>query len=219
MAIDMRKTPSYLKGLAETRARVAGDLQRYEKQHPQLEVKLKAAKADLERCQRLYTGVCRGLAEAKADLESCDRLIHKFDDRLDPEQIVPIQAWKGRYGKRGGLKEMMSQFLKDLAPVATSTPELAQAFVAEFHLEFATVKELKAWTHNSVGRSLKGLVMEGLVERLHDPKNLLGRCRRQVALENRYGQAFSWPNGFCRECRLGCSAGEAAWAPSRRHAL
>lgn len=82
----MRKTPSYLKGLAETRARVAGDLQRYEKQHPQLEVKLKAAEADLDRCQRLYSGVCRGLAEAKADLESCDRLIRKFDDRLDPSQ-------------------------------------------------------------------------------------------------------------------------------------
>ena len=170
MAIDMRKTPSYLKGLAETRARVAGDLQRHEKQHSQLEVTLNATKADLERHQRRYTGVCKGLAEAKADLESCDRLIRKFDDRLDPSQIEPIHAWKGRYGKRGGLKEMIDQVLKDFAPVAMTTPELAQAVMAEFQLEFATEKALKMWSHNSLGRSLKILVAAGLVERLHDPK-------------------------------------------------
>lgn len=124
MAIDMhiRKTPSYLKGLAETRARIAGDLLRYEKQHPELEkIKLKAAKADLERYERLYARVCQSLTEAKADLESCDRLIRKLDSRLDPGQIEPIQAWKGRYGKRGGLKEMIFQVLKDYAPVAMCT--------------------------------------------------------------------------------------------------
>jgi hypothetical protein len=49
MAIDMRKTPSYLKGLAETRARAAGALQRHEQQKSELEALLPQLEADLER--------------------------------------------------------------------------------------------------------------------------------------------------------------------------
>ncbi len=95
------------------------------------------------------------MTEAKADLESCDRLIRKFDSRLDPGQIEPIQAWKGRYGKRGGLKEMIFQVLKDYVPVAMTTAELSLVLVDEFQLEFATERGMKAWVHNSVGNALK----------------------------------------------------------------
>lgn len=75
MPTEMRKTPSYLKGLAETRARVAGDVPRY---------------------QKIHDDVWQRLAEAKAELDACDRLIRKFDKRLVREQIEPIQAWQGR---------------------------------------------------------------------------------------------------------------------------
>jgi len=76
----MRKTPSHLKGLAETRARSAGDVQRL---------------------QKLYEEVGKKLTEATAEVDACDRLIRKFDERLNPELIKPIRAWKGRYGNRG----------------------------------------------------------------------------------------------------------------------
>jgi len=49
MAIDMRKTPSCLKGLAETRGRVAGDLLRHQKLRVGVGRKLEQAKADFER--------------------------------------------------------------------------------------------------------------------------------------------------------------------------
>lgn len=79
----MRKTPSYLKGLAETRARAAGDVQRL---------------------QQIYQEIGRHLARAEKDMAACDCLIQNFDERLDPSLIEPIHAWQGRYGKRGADK-------------------------------------------------------------------------------------------------------------------
>ncbi len=71
-AIMHKKVRSYLKGLAENRARAAGDIIRFEGM----------AKEIAER-----------LAEARSDLESCDRLIKKYDPRLQPELIGPIRVW------------------------------------------------------------------------------------------------------------------------------
>lgn len=80
----MQKVPSYLKGLAETRARVH---------------------AERSRLERLHVKIGQRLAEATAECDACDRLIKKYDGRLDPTTIVPIRAWQGRYGKRGALKQ------------------------------------------------------------------------------------------------------------------
>jgi hypothetical protein len=57
----MRKTPSYLKGLAETRARAAADVIRY---------------------KQVIDQVMASLAKAQAELDACDTLIKKFDERL-----------------------------------------------------------------------------------------------------------------------------------------
>ena len=143
----MRKTPSYLKGLAETRARAAGDVQRY---------------------QHLYEDIGQKLAVAKAELDACDRLIRKYDGRLDPNLIPTIRAWQGRYGKRGQLKEYLKGYLQERASNEVSTSELCCAAQMEFGLDFPTWKEKKKWQTNSVAGALKKLVAEGLVERIHD---------------------------------------------------
>lgn len=62
----MRKTPSYLKGLAETRARLAGDIERY---------------------RSVIEDVGRQMLKAETELEACDLLIRKFDSRLRPECV------------------------------------------------------------------------------------------------------------------------------------
>lgn len=146
----MRKTPSYLKGLAETRARVAGDLARY---------------------QELYNEIGQKLAEAKAELEACDRLIRKFDERLNPNLIEPIRAWKGRYGKRGELREQIKRLLQQRAPTEVTTTELAWELQLHFRLDFESAQEKRKWTANSLASTLKALVAEGCVERLHEFEN------------------------------------------------
>ena len=170
----MRKTHSYLKGLAETRARAAGSLQRLKQLRSEVQGKLKVAKADVERYQKLEIELVLKLEEARTDLKSCDWLIRKFDSRLDPSEIAPIAAWKGRYGKRGALKEAVSRTLKARAPVALSIPDLTTVIILEFQLTFATDKAMKAWAHNSIGGVLKTLLLEGLVERIDAPKTEWG---------------------------------------------
>lgn len=172
MATDMQKTPSYLKGLAETRARAAGDLRRHTRQKAALETLLSDLEANLVRYRKMYTRVCEYLENAESDLESCDRLIRKFDGRLDPDEIEPIRAHKGRYGGHDRLREAIMGLLKDCHPEALDTEQVALTIILELDLEFATPKERRAWVHNSIGNSLKKMVAEGLVERMHDPSVL-----------------------------------------------
>lgn len=161
----MRKTPSYLKGLAETRARVAADVQRY---------------------QQLHNEIGQTLEKAKAELVACDTLIRKFDERLNPELIEPIKAWKGRYGKRGARKEAILEMLQAKAPDFVTTTEIVWALQVRFRLDFFDWREKDNWARNSVGNLLRELVKQGLVQRLHDPTANTGESGR-----------WRWVNAGC----------------------
>ncbi len=113
--IQIRKTPTYLKCLAETRARVD---------------------ADVRRLQKIHDEIAEKLTEAKTERDSCDCLIRKYDERLDPNVITPIQAWKGRYGPRGALKRFMLKQLENAWPEAVTTLEIAWAVQQEFKMDF-----------------------------------------------------------------------------------
>lgn len=146
----MRKTPSYLKGLAETRARAARDVQCYQQLVDELQIRL---------------------AQAQAELAACDTLIRKFDNRLDPGLIEPVSHWKGRYGKRGALREAILKVLQEHAPDEVTTTVIGMAVQAEFRLVFHLPVEREAWIANSVRNCLKKLVKEGLAEACHDQSN------------------------------------------------
>ncbi len=146
----MRKTPSYLKGLAETRARAAADILRY---------------------QQVIDEITVSLTKAQAELEACDRLIKKFDERLEPALIEPVLHWKGRYGKRGALREAILALLQEQAPAAVTTTEIGWQMQLKFDIGFNHWTERKRWMTNSIGNCLKKLVKEGLVEACHDQSN------------------------------------------------
>jgi hypothetical protein len=76
--IKIRNTPSYLKGLSETRARVD---------------------ADVRRLQKIHDEIAEKLAEATAERNSCDCLIRKYDARLDPNVIPPINGITNELGR------------------------------------------------------------------------------------------------------------------------
>ena len=153
----MRKTPSYLKGLAETRARAAADVLRY---------------------RQVIDEIMASLAKAQAELEACDRLIKKFDERLEPALIEPVLHWKGRYGKRGALREAILALLQEQAPAAVTTTEIGWQMQLKFDIGFNHWTERKRWMTNSIGNCLKKLVKDSLVEPCHD--------------QGRKGEAGSW---------------------------
>lgn len=142
----MRKTPSYLKGLAETRARAAADVLRY---------------------QQVIDEIMVNLNKAKAEIDACDQLIKKFDERLDPALIEPVLHWKGRYGKRGALREAILALLQEQAPAAVTTTEIGWQMQLKFDIGFNHWTERKRWMTNSIGNCLKKLVKDGLLEPDH----------------------------------------------------
>jgi len=148
----MQKVPSYLKGLAETRARVD---------------------AECSRLEQLHADIGQRLAEAQAERDACDRLIKKYDGRLDPTTIAPIKAWQGRYGKRGGLRQAVLEVVTMSFPSEVSTSEIAWAIQLRFNLGFETPKERKRWVHSSLTDVLRTLADKGLVKPLHD-QSILG---------------------------------------------
>ncbi len=143
----MQKVPSYLKGLAETRARVD---------------------AECARLERLHAEIGQRLAEATAERDACDRLIKKYDGRLDPTTIAPIKAWQGRYDKRGGLKQAVLEVVTMNFPSEVSTSEIAWAIQLRFNLGFETPEERRCWVHNSLSAVLRKLTNKGLVKPVHD---------------------------------------------------
>ncbi len=169
MTITIKKTPSYLKGLAENRARISADIIRYRQ--------LKCTISDeYEKTKELYGQLLTRLElldlrlqSLVKDLDSCDRLIRRFDERLDPEGIAPIKAWKGKYGKRGNLNAAILRLLEDQYPLPVSTLELAWDLQLEFSLNFDFENEREAWIDNSISRKLRKFCDSGQVERLHNP--------------------------------------------------
>ncbi len=165
----MKKIPSYLKGLAERRARVAADLARYQRVKGEVEGELNKARKLVTRYEQSLVTLEKRIKEAEAVMASSDCLIRDFDERLDPEAIEPIQAWRGRYGRRGSLKAGMVALLQEKAPEPVTTFELAWALQIQLGIDFESEADRRKWLHNSVTKQLRVLVQEGVLERLHDP--------------------------------------------------
>ena len=141
-----RKVSSYLKGLVDTRARAAGDL---------------------ERLQRIHDEVSARMATAQAEIDACDRLIRKFDGRLDPTLIEPLRTQS--YGGRGRLRAALLDQLQLAYPGEVTTSEMAVELQIKFGFDFRTADERDRWVRGSMARALRDLLEEGLVDRMHDP--------------------------------------------------
>ncbi len=153
----MRKTPTALRWMADIRARLSSNIARLEK---------------------LEAEIATRLAEARSSLEAVDTTIRVFDSRLDPSSIKPVTATKGKYGKHGALREAITKALKSVAPAAVATDELALMLALEFDFDLAPGSERAKWVKNSLSPTLRAMVKDGLVDRLHDPKEFTSEVGR-----------------------------------------
>ena len=144
----MKKTPSALKWLAETRARTAHDL------------------AESERVQ---AAVVARTARLREELAALDRTLTVFDPGIAPAKVQAVQGHRPEYGQRGNLTAAIGRILQAQAPNYVSTELLLVLLCAEFGLEFATSQELSRWRKNVVARRLRHMLDQGLVEREQDP--------------------------------------------------
>jgi hypothetical protein len=155
MPVEVKRTPPYLKALAEGRARAAGEVNR----------------------SQLVVERATGLLEtAQASLAKIDDEIRRVESRLNPDDIEPNRG-RRRY-RRGQLKSAVVEILKSRAPGAVTTSEMVHEIQARFHIEFLTWRDRREWRNNSIGGRLRRLCTEDLVERLHSSSNgEVGRWR------------------------------------------
>lgn len=151
-----KRTASYVRGLTETRAYAAGEIQRY---------------------QQILVDVQEQLSAAQMDMAACDRLIKKYDSRLDPTKIEPVRATK-RYGRYGNLRQAIVESLRDVYPGELTTTLIALEIQIRFGIDFITPAQRKGWVNCSVASALRALVAAGIVERLHDPRVITGEAGR-----------------------------------------
>jgi hypothetical protein len=132
----MTKLPSYLKGLVESRARSAGDV---------------------ERLEQLRAVIDEQLADARKRRDAADVLIRDFSPQLDPTTIEPVNAHKGRYGKHGSLKKTIRAVLEEAGSESLPSPEIAFKVAERLGVKFDSMEQYREWSGNSVFRELKRL--------------------------------------------------------------
>lgn len=165
----MSKTHPYLKGLAETRARVAGDIQRLLKAQQDLLEKMNLLRQQLKQRERQLITINKLLPLRQEELHACDRLIVDFNSQVSPALIKPVQSWQGHYGKRGWLRGAVIQALTKAYPQALTSHEIEKEVQAVHQLAFLCPQHRNDWFHNSLRGALKVLTAKGLAERMHQP--------------------------------------------------
>lgn len=153
----MQKLSPLMKGLVETRARVDAEC-----------IRLSSRIADLT----------ARLDKSQVERDSCDRLITKLNNRIRVSHIEPINAWQGRYGRRGALRQAVLDVIKESYPDSLSTAEIASLLQATFNLDFVTCADRNEWCRHSVKGPLKRLARTKVIARVHDPAANTGKTGR-----------------------------------------
>lgn len=124
---------------------------------------------DIRRYERLMAELADALAQARSTLAALQVTLREFDQGIDPAAMPPRNAWAGKYGQRGALKQAVLKLLQEAAPEAVTTTEMGLRLAARFGLHFATSADFRTWVDNTLLPQLKRCARQGAIERLHNP--------------------------------------------------
>jgi hypothetical protein len=164
----VKKIPTELKQLAERRARVVGALSASvlsEQYADQIEI----LKLQLKNMEALFLASSKKKERLLEELAHIDKQFLEAYPAVNTGSIEPIAAWKGKYGKRGALRQFVLETLKSYAPAFVPTTKLSELAIIEFSLVFENSVARKKWNDNSFRGALKSLSMDGLVEQSEEP--------------------------------------------------
>lgn len=164
----MKKLSSTLKKLAENRARIAGQLKISEETVALIENDIATLNEKLAKVQSLLAMAENRRARILEELTVVDCAVINYDKNIKPERIGAINAWQGKYGKRGALRQFLQDTLKGRAPDFVPTSELSWLAIMEFSLTFAHKDLMTAWHANCLRGALKVLAAQGCIERSHE---------------------------------------------------
>lgn len=104
---------------------------------------------------------------AQVSIGALDATMGLVCARVEPTSAGVVDAWAGRYGKRGALGEFIGDALRAAAPAPLTTTVLMNLAARQFGISFPVAKDRRSF-NKSVGSSLFWLHRRGLIEPLHD---------------------------------------------------
>ncbi len=164
----MKKTPSALKWLAESRGRIAHKHSANASVILLLEAKVATLSSELRITELMLSNAKENQLKLDSELKALDQTVQIFDEKLDPSKIESIRGWQGRYGERGALRKYLQTFAESNAPAYLSLSDFALATIAEFSLVFSSNNELREWCHNTLRRALRVLSDRDVLEARQD---------------------------------------------------
>ncbi|MDT7517945.1 hypothetical protein RAE19_04195 [Rhodoferax sp. TBRC 17660] len=91
----MKKTPSALKWLAESRGRIAHKHSANASVILLLEAKVTTLSSELRIAELMLSNAKENQLKLDSELKALDQTVQIFDERLDPTKIESIRGWQG----------------------------------------------------------------------------------------------------------------------------
>lgn len=161
------RTPPDVKWLLNERAALAGEVSKADVTQSGLRAKQARLERQLAKVQFLMERSLCAQSRAQASMGALDATMALAHSRVEPTAGGVVDAWAGKYGKRGGLGGFIAQSLRETAPEPLTTTVLMNLAAQHFGITFPLAKDRRSF-NKSVSSSLFWLLKRGLVEPLHD---------------------------------------------------
>ena len=161
------RTPPDVKWLLNERAALAGVVEKAEVTLAGLRAKQVRLQQQLTKVQFLMERSRTAQGRAQASVAALDATMALVCARLEPTSAGVVDAWAGKYGKRGSLGAFVEQALRAAAPEPLTMSVLMNLAARQFAITFPLAKDRRNF-NKSVSSSLRGLNRRGLIEPLHD---------------------------------------------------
>lgn len=164
--VQRTRTPPDVKWLLNERAALAGEVSKAEATQAGLQAKQARLTQQLTKVQFLMERSQCAQSRAQASMAALDATLALAHSRVEPTAGGVVEAWAGKYGKRGGLGEFIAQSLREAAPAPLTTSVLMDLAARQFGLTFPLAAERRSF-NKSVNSALTWLRRRGLAEPLH----------------------------------------------------
>lgn len=173
------KTPPALKWLLNERAALEGALLQAQKTVGLLQKRSQALQSTLGRHEE-------SVWACEARIAALDVSIGLLHPEIGGARPPPVSAWQGRYGARGTLRAFVLEKVREVAPAAVVTLDLAAQVAAQFGLVLCAPDRHRRLL-NSVRDALRQLAKQGLLERAATQRHSTGpglwRLRQDAPLD------------------------------------
>lgn len=156
------RTPPELKWLLNERAAICGE-QDFLRRH------IQQLQAKLHKLDSVRAPVARDLQASQERLTATQQLLSALDATMEmahpeanPQAAGVVNAWAGRYGRRGALRTFILEQVKTAGLDGVSTGELIDRVICQFHLG-TNLHEERLSVKYSVKNGLRALQSKGLI--------------------------------------------------------